>query len=165
MWRSNTSFMGTSTSIVSPAVKPAQPQPLSQQRQKLNRLTANYAEQVQKALALREVMKGSVYRLQTRCGCPSCHCAQPDGARHSAMVLSWTQGGRSHLRALLPADVERSERLTSNYKQLRRVRRTLVRLHQDAVAALDQLERLLLVPPPAALRPPRPARLAGEKKK
>ena len=78
------------------------------------------------------------------------------------MVLSWTQGGRSHLRALLPADVERSERLTSNYKQLRRVRRTLVRLHQDAVAALDQLERRLLVPPPAALGPPRPARLAGE---
>ena len=65
----------------------------------------------------------------------------------------------------VPIDVERSERLTSNYKQLRRVRRTLVRLHQDAVAALDQLERLLLVPPPAALRPPRPARLAGEKKK
>src|SRR6202041_2685200 len=163
MWRSNTSFMGTSTSVFSPAVKSAEP--LSQQRQKLNRLTANYAEQAQKALALREVMKGSVYRLQTRCGCPSCHCAQPDGARHSAMVLSWTQGGRSHLRALLPADVERSERLTSNYKQLRRVRRTLVRLHQDAVAALDQLERVVVGAPPAALRPPRPARLAGEKKK
>src|SRR6202041_1447188 len=102
MWRSNTSFMGTSTSVFSPAVKSAEP--LSQQRQKLNRLTANYAEQAQKALALREVMKGSVYRLQTRCGCPSCHCAQPDGARHSAMVLSWTQGGRSRrLRSVRPA--------------------------------------------------------------
>ena len=146
------------TSVATPAAKPAQS--LSQQRQKLNRLTANYAEQAQKALALREVTKGSVYRLQTRCGCPSCHCAQPDGARHSAMVLSWKGGGHSHLRALLPADVERIERLTSNYKQLRRVRRTLGRLHQDVVAALDQLERLLLVPPPAALGPPRPARLA-----
>jgi hypothetical protein len=115
----------------------------------LNRLTANYAEQAQRALALREVMKVSVYRLQTCCGCAKYRCVQPDGARHPAMVLSWKRGGRSHLRALLPADGERVERLTRNYKQLRRVRR---RLHHNVVAALDQRERLLLVPPPTARR-------------
>jgi hypothetical protein len=137
-------------SFMDPLVVPAaltSAERLSQQRQRLHRLAEDYAKQAQKSLALHEVMKGSVYQLRTRCGCPSCHCAQPGSARHAAMVLSWGNRKHRHLRALLPADVERIKRLTGNYHQLLRVRRTLGRLHREVIAALDQLERLLLGPP------------------
>lgn len=137
-----------------PAFTPAER--ISQQRQRLRQLTLEYAEQAQRALGLHEMMKGSVYRLRTRCGVASCHCAQPgSSSRHEAMVLSWGTGKQRHLRCILPADVERMRRLTGNHRQLRRVRQNLGRLHGDVLAALQQLERLLLVPPPVSRRPSR----------
>ena len=73
----------------------------SRQRQILDRLAAEYSRHLRDLLQHRELMKGSVYHIQTRCGNPTCHCAKPQGARHPATVLSWSEDGKTRLRSSL----------------------------------------------------------------
>ncbi|MGI8745687.1 MAG: DUF6788 family protein [Bryobacteraceae bacterium] len=122
----------------------------SRQRQILDRLSAEYSRQVHGLLRHRELIKGSVYQLQTRCGNPSCHCAKPGGVRHSAPVLSWSEAGKTRLRSLAAADRARIRRLTGNYRQVRQSRAALVKLHRQILAAIDRLAQALRLPPPAS---------------
>jgi len=104
-----------------------------------------------KALAdCRSLLKGSVYDLKTRCGKPSCACAR--GERHNAMVLSWSQGGKTKLVTVQAGDLDRLIRLTGEYRSFRQARSKLVKLQKELLSEVDKLE--------AALReaPPRPNR-------
>jgi len=98
----------------------------------------------------RSLLKGTVYNLKTRCGKPSCACAR--GERHSAMVLSWSQGGKTKLMTVQAGDLDRLIRLTGAYRSFRQARSRLVKLQKELLREVDQLE--------AALReaPPRPGR-------
>ena len=122
----------------------------SRERQILTRLSAEYAGHVRELLRHRESIKGSVYEIHTRCGNPSCHCAKPDGARHPATVLSWSEDGKTRIRSLPKAGRARIRRLTETYRRLRQSRASLVKLHREILAATDRLERALRLPPPAA---------------
>jgi len=121
----------------------------SRQRQSLDRLSIEYAHCVQELLRYRELVKGSVYQIQTRCGNPSCHCAKPRGARHAATVLSWSEAGKTRIRSVPQADRTRLRGLTENYRRLRQARAHLVKLHQQILEAIDRLEQALRLPPPA----------------
>jgi hypothetical protein len=122
----------------------------SLQRQILDQLAKDYLHQVRDILQPRDLVKGSVYLLKTRCGNASCHCAKPDGRLHSATVLSWSQSGKTRIRSLAAGDRARIRRLTENYRRLRQARAALVKLHKQALEAIDRLAQALLVPPPAA---------------
>ena len=122
----------------------------SRQRQILDRLSAEYAQRVHEVLRYRELVKGSVYQMQTRCGNPSCHCAQARGARHAATVLSWSEAGKTRIRSIPQPDRARLRELTENYRGLRQARADLVKLHQQVLAAIDRLEQVLRLPPPSA---------------
>jgi len=126
----------------------------SRQRQVLDRLSAEYSQRVHALLGYRELVKGSVYQIQTRCGNPSCHCAKPRGARHVATVLSWSEAGKTRIRSIAQADRTRLRGLTENYRRLRQGRANLVKLHQQILDAIDLLEQLSRLPPP----PPSPSR-------
>ena len=119
----------------------------SRQRQILDRLSAEYSQRVHELLRYRELIKGSVYQIQTRCGNPSCHCAKPRGARHAATVLSWSEAGKTRIRSISQADRARMRGLTENYRQLRQARANLVKLHQQVLDAIDRLEQVLRLPP------------------
>ena len=121
----------------------------SRPRQILDRLSADYARHVHELLRHRELIKGSVYQIQTRCGNPSCHCAKPRGVRHAATVLSWSEAGKTRIRSLPKADRARMRRLTESYRHLRQARANLVKLHQQVLDAIDRLEQVLRLPPPA----------------
>jgi hypothetical protein len=121
----------------------------SRQRQILDRLSAEYAQRVHELLRYRELVKGSVYQIQTRCGNPSCHCAKPRGACHAATVLSWSEAGKTRIRSIAQADRARLRGLTENYRRLRQARAHLVKLHQQVLDAVDLLEQLLRLPPPS----------------
>jgi len=141
-------FMRSSSSGNSPKrVKAADD--ASRQRQILGALSAEYAQRVHGLLCYRELVKGSVYQIQTRCGNPSCHCAQPRGARHTATVLSWSEAGKTRIRSVPQADRTRLRGLTENYRRLRQGRAILVKLHQQVLEAIDRLEQALRLPPPA----------------
>lgn len=121
----------------------------SRQRQILDHLSAEYSRHVHDVLRHRELIKGSVYEIHTRCGNPSCHCAKPRGARHAATVLSWSEAGKTRIRSLPPPDRARIRGLTKNYRHLRQSRAALVKLHKQVLAAVDRLEQGLRLPPPS----------------
>ena len=114
----------------------------------LKSLLANSRRQTDELLPLRQLVKGSVYDLQTRCGKPSCHCASDEGPRHSSTVLSWSEHGKTRLRTLPPGERARYQQLTDDYRRFRQARATLVKLHRRMLATVDQLEKTLRLPPP-----------------
>jgi hypothetical protein len=111
-------------------------------------LLDDYQRLIQQILALRLLLKGSVYELKSRCGKASCHCASPQGVLHSTPVLSWSQSGRTRLRSLRPQNRPRLRRAAEDYRRFRQCRARLVKLHRQVLRAVDRLEKALRLPPP-----------------
>ena len=128
------------------------------QRQILRDLAAEYGRQLQQILQVGELVKGSVYQIETRCGNPGCHCATARGQLHPATLLSWSEAGRTRMRSLGLDQRARVRRLSEQYRRLRQARADVVRLHQQMLHAIDQLEQALRLPPPLAAGRPRAAR-------
>jgi len=120
----------------------------SRLRLALNSLLADHQRQLDELLPLRQLVKGSVYQLNTRCGKPSCHCASDQGPLHSSTVLSWSEHGKTRLRTLPPGERVRFQRLTDDYRRFRQARATLVKLQRRMLTTIDQLEKTLRLPPP-----------------
>jgi hypothetical protein len=131
---------------------PARAERASRLRLALKSLLADSQRQLDQLLPLRQLVKGSVYQLQTRCGKPSCHCASDPGPRHSSTVLSWSEHGKTRLRTLPAGERARFQQLTENYRRFRQTRAALVKLHRRILAALDGLESALRLPPPEPAR-------------
>ena len=120
----------------------------SRLRQALRTLRDDYQRRVDALLPLRQLVKGSVYDLRTRCGKPSCHCASDEGPLHTATVISWSDNGKTRLRTLPSGELSRFRQLAENYRRFRQARATLVKLHRRIVAHIDRLEAALELPPP-----------------
>jgi hypothetical protein len=121
---------------------------VSRLRQTLLTLLDDYHRQVDSLLPFRQLVKGSVYDLQTRCGKSSCHCASDQGPLHTSTVISWSEHGKTRLRTLPPGELARFRQLTQSYRRFRQARAALVKLHQRIVAHVDRLETALELPPP-----------------
>jgi hypothetical protein len=120
----------------------------SRLRQSLKTLRDDYQRQVNAVLPLRQLVKGSVYDLRTRCGKPSCHCASAEGPLHTSTVISWSEHGKTRLRTLPPGELAHFRQLAENYRHFRQARAALVKLHRRIVAHIDRLEIALQLPPP-----------------
>jgi hypothetical protein len=120
----------------------------SRLRLSLQSLLADHQRQLDELLPLRQLVKGSVYELQTRCGKPACHCASDDGPRHSSTVLSWSEHGKTRLRTLPAGERARFQQWAENYRRFRQARAALVKLQRRMLATIDQLEKTLRLPPP-----------------
>jgi hypothetical protein len=120
----------------------------SRLRLALKALLAEQQRQLDDLLPLRQLVKGSVYELQTRCGKPSCHCASSEGPLHASTVLSWSEKGKTRLRTLPPGERARFQQLTENYRRFRQARAALVKLQRHLLADIDRLETTLRLPPP-----------------
>ena len=120
----------------------------SRLRLALKSLLADSQRQLDQLLPLRQLVKGSVYELRTRCGKPSCHCASEEGPLHSATVLSWSEHGKTRLRTLSAGERARFQQWTDDYRRFRQARAALVKLQRRMLATLDQLEKTLRLPPP-----------------
>ena len=96
------------------------------QRQILGDLAAEYGRQLRQILQVGELIKGSVYQIETRCGNPGCHCATPRGQLHPATVLSWSEAGRTRMRSLGVDQRARVRRLSEQYRRLRQARADVV---------------------------------------
>lgn len=120
----------------------------SRLRQALKTLLHDYQRQLEVLLPLRQLIKGSVYDLHTRCGKPSCHCATREGPLHTSAVISWSEHGKTRLRTLPPDERARLRRLTEDYRHFRNARAALVKLHRRMLDHIDRLEKALRLPPP-----------------
>ena len=99
-------------------------------------------------LPLRQLVRGSVYDLHTRCGKPSCHCASDQGPLHTSTVISWSEHGKTRLRTLPSGELSHFRRWAADYRRFRQTRAALVKLHQRILAHIDRLETALQLPPP-----------------
>lgn len=124
----------------------------SRQRQALRAMIEEYGRLAHSLMQPRELLKGSVYQLRTRCGKDACRCARSRTERHTSTVLSWSEEGRTRLRSITPTDEVRLRRLTELYRRYRETRASLVRLHRRILAAVDRLEKALRSSPPAPRR-------------
>lgn len=124
----------------------------SRQRRVLLGLLEDYRRRLQRILNLRELLKGSLYQLKTRCGKPSCHCASHHGPLHSTTVLSWSHTGRTRLRSVGPENRARWRRLAEDYRRFRQARAGLGKIHGQVLLAVDRLEKALLRSPPPPKR-------------
>jgi len=129
----------------------------SRLRQALKSLLDDYQHQLAALLPLRQLVKGSVYDLRTRCGKPSCHCASDQGPLHISTVISWSAQGKTRLRTLPSGELAHFRQLTENYRRFRQARSALVKLHQRIMLHIDRLEGALRQPPP------KPAARRGKK--
>ena len=120
----------------------------SRLRPMLRALLADYQQRLEDLLPLRQLLKGSVYELKTRCGKPSCHCASPEGPLHAATALFWSERGQTRLRSLSAGDTTHLRQLAENHRRFRQDRAALVKLHRQILLVIDRLERALLQPPP-----------------
>jgi hypothetical protein len=84
------------------------------------------------------MMRGSVYVLRTRCGTAGCRCMHSD-YRHSAVVLRWSERGRSRLRCLAPKEQLELKQLTDRSRRFRRARKRLVDLQKKMLDLIDRL--------------------------
>ena len=107
-------------------------------RRRILHLQQQECELLEVIVSSRSLIKGSVYELKTRCGKPSCVCAE--GLRHSAMVVSWSQGGRTRILTVQPGDLNRLIRLTGQYRHFRQARAKLVKLQRELLREVDRLE-------------------------
>jgi hypothetical protein len=90
-------------------------------------------------LAREPIMRGSIYELHTKCGKPSCRCAE--GAElHSCMVISWTARGRKRLRSIPKEQQAELVALTQRYRRFRKARARLLEVHAKMLTIIDKLE-------------------------
>jgi hypothetical protein len=113
----------------------------SQLRQSLARLREETAHLLEVFMRREPVVRGSVYELRRKCGKASCACASGT-APHSSKVISWSSGGRKHLRVLSPREQSEMAHLVERHRRLRRARARLVELQAEILVVIDKLESL-----------------------
>jgi hypothetical protein len=111
---------------------------LSRLRQSLARLREEATQLLEVFLGRDPLVRGTVYELRRKCGKPSCGCATA-GPLHAVTVLSVSEEGRTHLRAIPQDQITELRTLTARYRRFRRARARLVKVHRTMVAVIDQL--------------------------
>ena len=114
-------------------------------RERLSRLRKSLAELISELRGLgpilsdhRPMVKGSVYRMERKCGKLNCRCAT--GKPHSSMVLSWSEGGRTRLLSVPEKRLDELRQLTKQYQRFRRARARLVQLHNKMLDVVNRIE-------------------------
>jgi hypothetical protein len=125
-------------------------QPIRKQSRRLDAL-------LRQLLRVPAGVRGTLSRIYTRCGKPTCWCArQPQGHPHTR--LTWSQNGT--LRTCkVPADrLAEVIRLTRNHRRFRTLRRQLRAAQTDLAGLLDVYEQAITDDTRSALAfPPPPA--------
>ena len=115
---------------------------LSRKRKIIRRLYQELEIPLEKLLTRKPFIKGTFYELKTKCGKTNCHCYK--GEPHRVMVLSWSEGGKKHLRVVRKEEIERVKRFTRNYHRFRNGRAKAGMIMKEIIGLADEIEKELL---------------------
>lgn len=113
------------------------PVDLSRLRQRVDRLDKERRAHIRQLLHAQEMIQGSLYQMERRCGKPGCRCVE--GEKHVSWYLSRALGGRTKLTyigRIVPAWIE------VRIKRHQRYHRLLARIRMIDTAISDCLNRL-----------------------
>lgn len=119
----------------------------SRLRQQIGTLWDQMEADLERMMAFRSLLKGSIYRWEHTCGRNGCHCAK--GELHVHWVLSYYDRSGKLVKVYLTEeehallDVPAKE-----HKEYKEVRARLVKRHSELMTLLDKLEKALQVKPP-----------------
>lgn len=80
---------------------------------------------------LGEFRPGNLSRHQRKCGSPSCHCAKPDGHKHSSWQLTRKVEGKSRCRGIGEAELETTREQLHQYRLFQDWVRCFVELNES----------------------------------
>lgn len=115
---------------------------LSARRKRIKELYKELAYPIEALLTRKPFIKGHLYELKRKCGKPRCRCLK--GELHQVMALSWSEGGKHHLRAIKESELDRIEKFTSNYRRFRQGRASVRRMVNEILSLANEIEGELL---------------------
>ena len=77
-----------------------------------------------------------LYKSRVKCGKTTCKCMTSD-YRHESDCLSFTENGNSRTRSVQGNSIDELGTITSDYKELRNIRKQLVSQHNKLLKSLD----------------------------
>ena len=108
----------------------------------LRKLKARHGELLEELMSTPAMLRGSFSRVTTRCGKPTCWCAESTkGHRHTR--LTWSEQGKLTTRKVPEEQIDRVEELTGNYHRFRKSRRELAQVQKQLLATISKLESAL----------------------
>ena len=124
----------------------------------LLRLLGRHDELMEQLVHTPPILRGTVSRIHTRCGKPTCWCAQSSQG-HPHVRIAWSENGKLLTRKVPADQLERIEELTESYRCFRSQRRQLLALQSRIRDLLDSYEKTLS----AQIRQPLPFLAIGAK--
>lgn len=109
----------------------------SRDRKQLERLLAQIEKILETFSDTRPALRARVERLRRRCGKDGCRCQ--DGGLHESVVLVDRSSGERKIRKVRPGEQLRLRKLTRRYRDLRRGRAQLSKLHAEVLSCCDRL--------------------------
>jgi hypothetical protein len=114
----------------------------SKLRQKLRNIEEARTEHVQSILQEQgPIQGGSLVKILRKCGKPNCHCAT--GSGHPTTYLSSKEDGKTRMVYIASAIEPAITQQTQRYRHLRQHRSSLVKLAQQSLELIDQLQEAL----------------------
>lgn len=109
----------------------------------LHQLEQKRQRVLRKLPELAEVTRGSVVERYLRCGQPNCRCKQPGERGHGPYYYLTTTLGAGKTRTLLlsATQVQRAQRWTDNFKQLREALEQVTELNCEILKLERRAER------------------------
>jgi len=113
---------------------------LSQNRKKLESLISQMESLAEVFFNRKPLMKGSIYRTQTKCGSDNCRCTR-EGKLHEVWRLTRSHKGKTQTRTLKPQEVRKYKKYTQAYRRHRKARAELVKLNKKILKVADEIEK------------------------
>ncbi len=111
-------------------------------RKRLLRLARRHRDLVERAAGAGPMVRGSLHRVETRCGKPTCRCARGRGL-HRHLRLTWRARGRSATRRVPAPQEPAVAGLTRAWRAFRSMRRDLAALEAELRETLDRYAEAL----------------------
>ena len=107
-------------------------------REKIKKLLQHHTEVIQEMLSFESMVRGTFYVAKTKCGKPTCRCAQ--GYLHTHARLTWSEEGKQHTQKITEKQEGDIVRLTAAYKKYRQLFRQLVKVEEELRLELEKFE-------------------------
>jgi hypothetical protein len=107
---------------------------------KLRKSFAGQQAMLAELLKTPPILRGSFGRIHTRCGKPTCWCAQA-GKGHVHARITWSQNGQLRTRKVPEEFLDKVRLLTASYRKFRRLQRHLMEQAALIKATLSDYEK------------------------